>query len=218
MEESIAKKLALETGINLDQVVREYWEMLILKEISQDKLSDFLIFTGGTALRLCYQSPRFSNDLDFYLKRKLSFSLFKSSILRIKELLKIEIVDLTSKYYTFLAEFRIKEKFLPLSFRIKIEIRKKIIKKNYKLKLLTSPAVNFQVLFSVLDIEKIQEFKKKALVERKEPRDLFDLWYISQIKKEIFKKPKIKIDPKFLKQDLGKYLPEKFKPIIKQLQ
>ena len=101
MEESIAKKLALETGINLDQVVREYWEMLILKEISQDKLSDFLIFTGGTALRLCYQSPRFSNDLDFYLKRKLSFSLFKSSILRIKELLKIEIVDLTSKYYTF---------------------------------------------------------------------------------------------------------------------
>ena len=99
-----------------------------------------------------------------------------------------------------------------------IKVNSKEIKKNYKLKLLTSPAVNFQVLFSVLDIEKIQEFKKKALVERKEPRDLFDLWYISQIKKEIFKKPKIKIDPKFLKQNLGRYLPEKFKPIIKQLQ
>ncbi len=218
MEEIIAKKLALEVGININQIVREYWEMLILKEISQNKLSEFLIFAGGTALRLCYQSPRFSDDLDFYLKKKLSFSLFKSSIFKIKKLLKIEIVDLTSKYYTFLAEFKIKEKFLPLPFRIKIEVRKKIIKKNWELKLLTSPTVNFQVLFSVLNIEKIQEFKKKALIERKEPRDLFDLWFISQIKKEPFKKPKIKINSKFLKQDLGKYLPEKFKPIINQLQ
>ncbi len=125
MEEIIAKKLALEVGININQIVREYWEMLILKEISQNKLSEFLIFAGDTALRLCYQSPRFSNDLDFYLKKKLSFSLFKSSIFKIKKLLKIEIVDLTSKYYTFLAEFKIKEKFLPFPFRIKIEVRKK---------------------------------------------------------------------------------------------
>ncbi len=50
MEEIIAKKLALEVGININQIVREYWEMLILKEISQNKLSEFLIFAGETLL------------------------------------------------------------------------------------------------------------------------------------------------------------------------
>ena len=220
MEKIIAQELARKIGINFNQIVREYREMLILKEISQDKLSDFLIFAGGTALRLSYGSPRFSDDLDFYLKKELSFSLFKKSILKIAKKLNLEISDLISKHYTFLAEFKIKENFLAIPFRIKIEIRKKInkSKKDWELRLLSSATTNLEILFPVLTIEKIQEFKKEALKQRKEPRDLFDLWFISQIRKQVFVKPKIKIEPKLLKQNLAKYLPAGFKQIIDQLQ
>lgn len=46
-------------------ILREYAHILILKAISKSRLASRLFFTGGTALRLIYQLPRFSEDLDF---------------------------------------------------------------------------------------------------------------------------------------------------------
>lgn len=217
MDFEIAKKISRELKTNLERVAREYWEMMLLKEISQSKIGNFLIFAGGTALRLAYGSPRFSDDLDFYLKKKFSFSTFKSEIQKIAKKYNIEITDLYNKFFTFLAEFKIKEDFLPLPFRIKIEIRKKILKKGFESRLLSSPTVNFQVLLFVLSLEKIKELKIKALKERKEPRDLFDLWFISQKLKIPFEKPKIKIEKKILKQNLLKYLPSDYKKVVEEL-
>ena len=116
-----------------------------------------------------------------------------------------------------MAEFQIKEDFLSLPFKLKIEIRKKIIKKGFETRLLVSPCVNFQVLLFVLDISKLKEFKEKALKERKDPRDLFDLWFISQKLKEPFKKPKVKIGKKKIKQTLLKFLPSNYESVVDQL-
>ncbi len=217
MEKEIAKKLALELKININQVAREEWEMLILREISQSEISNFLIFVGGTALRLAYDSPRFSDDLDFYLKKKISFFLFKTEMQKIAKKLNLQITDLYKKYFTFLVEFKINIDYLPLPFRIKVEVRKKLIKENFETKILISPTVNFQVLLYVATLEKIKEMKLKALRERKDPRDLFDLWFISQKLKIPYKPPKIKIDKKFLRQTLYKYLPLNFRKITKEL-
>lgn len=217
MEKEIAQSLAKELKISIDQVVREYWEMIVLKEISQSKLGDFLIFAGGTALRLAFNSPRFSDDLDFYLKKRLSFSLFEKEVKEIAKKYDFQITDLYNKYFTFLAEFKIKVDYLPLPFRIKIEVRKKIFKNGFETRLLTSPTVNFQVLLYVLNLEKIKELKIEALRERKEPRDLFDLWFISQKLKIPFEKPEVKIDKKILKQNLLKYLPLDYKRVIEEL-
>jgi len=217
MEQILAQNLSTQLKISLDRVVREYWEMIILREISQSNLGEFLIFVGGTALRLAYNSPRFSDDMDFYLRKKFSFSVFKKVIRNIAKKYNLEITDLYNKYFTFLSEFKINVNYLPLPFRIKIEIRKKIIKKDFEPRLLTSPTVNFQVLFYVLNLEKIKEFKIKALKERKEPRDLFDLWFISQKLKIPLEKPKVKIEKKVLKQTLYKYLPLDFKKVVDAL-
>jgi len=116
-----------------------------------------------------------------------------------------------------LAEFKIKEDFLTLPFSLKIEIRKKILKKGFELRLLNSPISNFNVLLFVLDLKTIKKFKKLAFKNRKESRDLFDLWFISQKLKEQFKKPKIKIDKKIIKQTLNKYLPVNYYKIIDDL-
>jgi len=216
MNQVLAEKIAKELRISINQVVREYWEMLILKELSQLELGDFLIFGDGTALRLSYGSPRFSDDLDFYLKKKLSFSKFKKQIERLAEKLEIEITDLAEKRFTLLAEFKIKENYLKLPFRIKIEIRKKIFKRDFETRLLSSPTVNFQVLMFVVSFEKMKELKEAALKSRNEPRDLFDLWFICQKLKIPFQ-PKVQISSKKLKQELSKYLPADFKKVIDSL-
>jgi len=71
------QSLSKELKIDIERLTREYWEMMILKEISQSKIGDFLIFGGGTALRLAFGSPRFSDDLDFYLRKNFHFLFSK---------------------------------------------------------------------------------------------------------------------------------------------
>src|SRR3989338_4749546 len=48
-----------------DNIVREYFQHLFLSHLYRQKNSDGLLFKGGTALRIVWQSPRFSEDLDF---------------------------------------------------------------------------------------------------------------------------------------------------------
>ncbi|MBI4631760.1 MAG: nucleotidyl transferase AbiEii/AbiGii toxin family protein [Chloroflexi bacterium] len=46
-------------------IAREYVQHLFLAELYRQRGSQQLLFKGGTALRLAYHSPRFSEDLDF---------------------------------------------------------------------------------------------------------------------------------------------------------
>lgn len=48
-------------------IVREYLQHLFLNELYKIPESGKLLFKGGTALRILYGSPRFSEDLDFSL-------------------------------------------------------------------------------------------------------------------------------------------------------
>jgi len=46
-------------------VIREYIQHLCLANLYKNKEAQNLLFKGGTSLRFIYQSPRFSEDLDF---------------------------------------------------------------------------------------------------------------------------------------------------------
>lgn len=46
-------------------IIREYLQHLFLSYFYQHPQSNEIYFKGGTALRFVYQSPRFSEDLDF---------------------------------------------------------------------------------------------------------------------------------------------------------
>ncbi len=48
-------------------VVREYFQHLFLSELYKLPGAEKMLFKGGTALRIIYGSPRFSEDLDFSL-------------------------------------------------------------------------------------------------------------------------------------------------------
>ena len=50
--------------------LREYFQHLFLQELYQLAGSEQMLFKGGTALRIIYGSPRFSEDLDFSFVRE----------------------------------------------------------------------------------------------------------------------------------------------------
>lgn len=219
MEQLIAQKKALELKIDTTQVVREYWELLLLKGLYESPYGQYLIFKGGTAMRLSYGSPRFSEDLDFSLTKDLLKEKFSPFIKKITALFpELTITDLQEKYYTYLAEIRVIQDYLPLPFRIKIEISKRETKDyQWELKLLTSEVTVIQVLGQVATAEQIYRDKLACLKGRAKPKDLFDLWYLSEKLKIPYAPRKISFKKQEVIRELRKYLPKDFWPAIEGL-
>ncbi|MFO7991145.1 MAG: nucleotidyl transferase AbiEii/AbiGii toxin family protein [Thermoplasmata archaeon] len=57
-------------GVSPKLILREEVQKGILTSFSKEGLFQTLVFQGGTALRLFYDNPRFSEDLDFVLREK----------------------------------------------------------------------------------------------------------------------------------------------------
>jgi len=218
MEQSIAEQKARELKIDKTQVVREHWELIILKGLCESPFGRYLIFKGGTALRLTYGSPRFSEDLDFSLTKNALKGKFSSLIKKmIAPFPELSLTDLEEKYYTYLAEMKVTQNYLPFPFRIKIEISKREMKGYQReLKLLNSPATVIQVMGQVATLEQIYKDKLACLEGRAKPKDLFDLWYISEKLKIPYTPKKISSKKEFVR-DLRKYLPKDFWPAIERL-
>jgi predicted nucleotidyltransferase component of viral defense system len=220
MEQYLAQQKARELQIDQTQLVREYWEILVLKGLYDSPYGRKLIFKGGTALRLAYDSPRFSEDLDFSLTSdpfKGGFStLVKKIIVPFPEL---AISDLEEKYYTYLAEIKVTQNYLPFPFRIKIEISKRRVKSyQWKLHLLTSPVTPVMALGLVATLEQLYEDKLSCLKDRAKPKDLFDLWYISQKLRKPYIPEKSPLRKAEIVRELRKYLPKTFWPAIEKLK
>jgi predicted nucleotidyltransferase component of viral defense system len=218
MEQSIAEQKARELKINKTQVVREYWELIVLKGLYDSPFGRYFIFKGGTALRLAHGSPRFSEDLDFSLTKNTLEGRFSSLVKKIlSPFPELSKTDIEEKYYTYLAEIKVIQSYLPFPFRIKIEISKREIKNyQWELKLLSSSATVIQVMGQVATLEQIYQDKLACLKGRAKPKDLFDLWYISEKIKTPYIPKKIFSKKEFIR-DLRKYLPTDFWPAIEGL-
>jgi len=74
MKDILAAKLA-RLGSNEEKynAAREFLQELILQIIDRQGYFAHLAFVGGTALRILYDLPRFSEDLDFCLVKKSGF-------------------------------------------------------------------------------------------------------------------------------------------------
>ncbi len=220
MEQYIAGQKAAELKIDITQVVREYWEVVVLKGLFESPLGKYLIFKGGTALRLTHGSPRFSEDLDFSLTRDALRGRFGKLV---KDIIRpypeLTLTDLEEKHYTYLAEIKVTQAYLKLPFRIKIEISKreqKGIKK--ELKLLYSPVTNLQIVGQVATMEQIYSDKLSCMKSRAKPKDFFDLWYLSEKLRISYEARRMSSKgKKELVRDLRKYLPRDFWPAIDSL-
>lgn len=222
MNETQLNEYIKNLGISRDQILREEAEMEILSELANDKLGAKLIFYGGTALRLAYNSPRFSEDIDLLRLKPVNFTEFKKFI---KKVIAARddwrLKDIKDKRQTMFALIKIKDRKLKHTFSIKIEAHKpaRKIKLKTELSLLKSPLSVAEPLLLVPTPEELKKLKINALSGRKKSRDIFDLWYLAQVLRKKFDLPKkmpAYSEREFL-NELRVFLPKKYYPVIKQL-
>lgn len=219
MDQSFAERRARELKIDVSMVTREYWEVLLLNRLAESPASATLMFKGGTALRLAYGSPRFSEDLDFSLSEDgLSGSFDKLAAGLVEPFPQADITDLASKRWTYLCEIRLREPFLAQPFRIKLEISRRSVPQYInELRLITSPTTPVQALLKVATLEQLYQDKQDCIKDRAAPKDIFDLWFISQKLGLKYVPPKTRITRTVLKRDLAKFLPADYQKIIGEL-
>ena len=179
------KKDQLETLVTKNQttrknVYREYCQHLFLSFLYQEKGAEKMLFKGGTALKIAYQSPRYSEDLDFSLL-KISFPHLENLLLKMTEKLEktnlpSEIVESKETTGGYLAKLAIKFYQEKVNILIQGSMRKrngqdadiKLIKNDF------IPAYTVRLLPEKdLIGEKIQ-----AALTRGKLRDFFDVYYL----------------------------------------
>jgi predicted nucleotidyltransferase component of viral defense system len=219
MDVSTAKALANRLQISVDCVVREEHEMVLLKELYESEFGVHLMFKGGTALRLAYGSPRFSEDLDFTALGDLNAEKLIEFLKRVgKRYPAIAGLEAREKFYTVLAIAKIKEDFLSHPFPIKVEISKRkgtwVQGADYTEKVITSEATPLTVLARVASLEEILREKKEALRSRQAARDVFDYWFINQLLKKDVKPDLAGFDRKAAKSELHRLLTKPYWRVV----
>lgn len=211
-----AETLAREAQTTTDNVLKEHYQIFALDILYGSSFGGSLVFKGGTALRLVYNSFRFSEDLDFSLLKGLSFLDFKKAVGRLPKIIpEARINDLYDKRNTLFAKLTFNLPFKPIPLGIKIEVNKGVKKIDYHAALIKSPFNNLEVIGQVYTLEQILKDKARLIKERREPRDLFDAWYISQkLGQELAVPSKLKYSTRELKDNLNAFLPESKRTVL----
>lgn len=224
------KVLSKKYQTRIDNVAREYIQHLFLSSLYKQKESENLCFKGGTALKIIYQSPRFSGDLDFssknFLKRERIENLFINTLSEIgKENVPIKLKEakFTSGGYLgilFYDFYDLKgEIFFEVSLRERIKLEKEVTT-------IVSEYLPSYILVHLSAKEIVKE-KILALLERGKPRDYYDLYFILRhpvlnkfLQEDLLKRAKenlLKTDINF-KRELETLLPVSHHQILKDFK
>jgi len=156
---------------------REYLQHLFLSYFYQQPETTKIYFKGGTALKILYGSPRFSEDLDFNsgatefknIERALLSTLLEIE----REGIKINLNEAKKTSGGYLAVI---EGYLPEKLTIQLQISWR--RKKSKPQLVT--AVNdFVPTYTLIGLstEQLIGEKIQALFARRLPRDFYDLYF-----------------------------------------
>lgn len=159
-------------------VLREYFQHSFLSGFYRLEESGSIFFKGGTALRLIYKSPRFSEDLDFsantYSISKIEDAVLGALMEVGRENIETDISDAKKTSGGYLASILF-GKNPGLSIKIEISLREKQINGGV-FNINSSLALPYSVV--ALDKKEIVRQKLKALMERKKARDFYDLYFL----------------------------------------
>ena len=174
------QKLATQYQTTALNVAREYCQHLFLSAFYQRRAAGRALFKGGTALRIIYGSPRFSEDLDFSgfgvqkpaIEELITDTL--SAIERTGVALEIEEAKATSGGYLGIIHHRFLEYHVEI--RLEISFRNQAIVKPETALI----AGDFLPAYTLLHLpqELLVGEKLEALFDRAKPRDFYDLYFI----------------------------------------
>lgn len=201
------KELSKEYKIADSIVVREFIQILFLKELYKEKFSKDIFFKGGTAIRLIHGGKRFSEDLDFTVV--MGKKLFIESISNLFNKLESEYPfsfkekrTIAGKSYLLTANIP----FLKNSIYVKLDFSmRESVLQPVKNILDTKYPVIIQSFVHSLSKDEILSEKIRAILNRNKHRDLYDLWILQELGG--------KFDKKLIEKKLL-YYGEKFEPEI----
>ncbi|MFH1281306.1 MAG: nucleotidyl transferase AbiEii/AbiGii toxin family protein [Candidatus Omnitrophota bacterium] len=219
MDVYLLNELAGKIKIAPLNILREEAEMLVLQNIAESELSQKLIFYGGTALRLAYNCPRFSEDLDFLMVEPIKEAELEAVLAAVVSKDQgLKLVDLKEKRNTLFALLKLyhPSQKHPLSIKIEISKKKNGVKKEFLP--LASPCSMLQPVIFAATLGSLEKTKLAALKARDFPRDWFDVYYIAKLKRVKFEPPmEFKHDKKEFIRELKRFLPKNHWPLIGEL-
>lgn len=162
-----------------ENITREYCQHLFLSYLYQIPGSEKLLFKGGTALRIVFNSPRFSEDLDFTgtgITAKKVEALFTETLSNIERAgIGVELQEgkATSGGYLGIAYFSVYNSRI----KIQIEVSLRAGENNGEIAVINGELTPPYTLTQLSTHELINE-KIIALVNRKKPRDFYDYFFL----------------------------------------
>jgi predicted nucleotidyltransferase component of viral defense system len=178
---------------------RDYCIAWFLTGLACTPLRDKLVFKGGTALRRChFPDYRFSEDLDFTLLQPLTFEEIKQGLEQVYKEIK-QASNITFQFsrvdsvshknsYTFYLTYEgpLPATSTPKEIKVDITINECVYFKPEELPILKScdefTDLPDDATILVYSLDEIAAEKTVALHDRArtEPRDLYDIWYLTE--------------------------------------
>jgi len=169
--------------VNLYYEEKEYLQYIFLNAIS--KFAGKFVFKGGTCLRVCYGLERASEDLDFSTSLNLRYvKEIVNKCLRDFALLNINYTIYSTKEYqgNFRIEIRLEgplfngNKSSTNTLKIDFNKRRVVNTAAKVVPQIFSDVPTFTIM--ALEEEEILIEKIRALINRGEPRDFYDVWIL----------------------------------------
>lgn len=232
LDKNFLQNFAIKSETSFQNIIREYAQHLFLRSFYTKKGCENFLFKGGTALRIVFGSPRFSEDLDFtgvgksnVYEKVLEETLFDLSIESVN-------IDLTESKPTSGGHLT---NMIVNLFEEKIQISSQISFREHKASKKDGENIvvttNLVPTYSIYLLERVilVEEKIKALIDRAKPRDFFDLYFILRkeelrriIKIDGIQRQKVlalieKQNKRDLERELKELLPRSFWQVINDL-
>jgi predicted nucleotidyltransferase component of viral defense system len=197
------QEMAQDLGVDPLALERDWVLTEIIYHLAQQPLGQELVLKGGQALRHVYGSDRFSKDVDYVAHRRVDFADLRDLLsIRYPRLrppaeppestrfgLKIDPI-------TYTGPLRI-----PGTVEVEVSFREKIQRTAHSMAFISPFREPFPV--AVMDLHEMIAEKVRAMVQRGNPRDLYELWFIFS-----------RVDTAISADVVAELIPRKFPPSL----
>lgn len=223
------KDIATKTQTSETNIAVEYCQHLFLSNLYRLTKGDNLLFKGGTALKIIFNSPRFSEDLDFSANTASAGkieSLLLDTLEKVgSEGIAVGVLEAKTTSGGYLAQFSFNWLDYSVTIRCEVSFRQK--GRQNKSELFTvNPEYLPTYTLIALNINQLIEEKIQACLTRQKPRDFYDVYFLLR-SRLVSPKQKIlltKVQQKFdnskinFSAELKKFLPVSMHPIVKNFR
>ena len=226
-------ELSIKNQTSEQNIAREYCQHLFLSYLYKRNGAEKMLFKGGTALRIVFKSPRFSEDLDF--------SAYNVSIPEINQLVDEILKDIekegiqpvkkvnpetdgeTSGGYFAIINLRLMEFDSEIKIQVSLRTKEQIGSNT------TLVENDFIPPYTIVYLEErlLVGEKVRALLDRAKPRDFFDLYFMLRHRELVKFVPKdiedlkgklLEVLKNGWEKELKLFLPVSYQTLIKDFQ